>query len=130
MASDRGLNLAVISASAFLVSAVPKTAACRFTTATLVGAGAPVCAGARRLTANKAKQTTRGLRPIRKDMKRLLNLACSALDYHTLFEYPENLVFLQNQVFLAIHFDVRPGILAEQNAVARFDLDRSALARI
>ena len=40
----------------------------------------------------------------------------------------EHFVFAHDQVLLALDLDFLPGILAEQNAVARLHVERDALA--
>jgi hypothetical protein len=47
-----------------------------------------------------------------------------------LLDDAEDLVFLQNQQLVAIDFDFRAGIFAEENAVAGFHFERGPLARI
>jgi hypothetical protein len=40
----------------------------------------------------------------------------------------QDLVFAQNHVFLIVDLDFRAGVLAEQHAIARLDLERDHLA--
>src|SRR5262245_34145064 len=40
----------------------------------------------------------------------------------------QHVVLAQDQILFAIELDLRPGILAEENAIARLDVDRRAAA--
>src|ERR1035437_7790851 len=124
MAPERGLYRACMSASAFLISADSSTARSRLITV-ILGCAEAICA-----TPNTAEQTISGPSPIRKFMKTTPDLACRSLDYHTLFQDPENLIFGHDQVFFALDLDLGTGVLAEQNAVAGLHVDRGALAGI
>src|SRR5579863_3879240 len=71
-----------------------------------------------------------GLRPIRKDMKQLLNIGVCTSRLAQLLQDAEDLVFLQNQQLVAVNFDLGAGVLAKEDAVAGFHFERDALAGV
>src|SRR6478672_11681425 len=128
----RGLYFASRAAEAFLISSDSSTAFCRLITAIFVWADATPLREARaRQSRNSLSPNLTGMQETpSRGLKFQVSTLGSGEPEPPLFQHRQNFVFAKNQVFVALYFDIRSRILAEQDAVAGLDVAGDAAAGI